>query len=144
MPLTHAAISAAATAQPSPLGVRIGATRYYLRVTGAGIRLFYLSTEVAFILGGMANNVALVQTINTHALYRGNGYANVVALAFYAYWQAQGATHVSLGTNDTSGGFWTARGVHQNANTLIGTAIGAVANPINVPAQLAGVGAATV
>jgi len=152
VPVSHNEVINAATARPNPFGVQIGGSRYYLRCTDQAIRLYYLSTEVASIVGntkqmtvgGVPVYIAGVQTINTRNDLQGNGFGKLVALAFYAYWQAKGATRVTLVTRDTSGGFWKHLGVQEDGLTPMATAIATVTNPINVPARLAGVGAATV
>src|SRR5262245_59616539 len=109
VPVSHNEVIDAATARPNPFGVQIGGSRYYLRCTDQAIRLYYLSTEVASIVGntkqmtvgGVPVYIAGVQTINTRNDLQGNGFGKLVALAFYAYWQAKGATRVTLVTRDT-------------------------------------------
>jgi ribosomal protein S18 acetylase RimI-like enzyme len=75
-----------------------GGTKIVLNFAGLG--------EVGYITGGMQNNVASVTNVKVGAEFQKQGLGKLLAAAFYAYWENQGAVSFSLGTQDTSGGFW--------------------------------------
>ncbi len=123
--ITQLTIANSVGAPATEIGVRLLPTFWYVKYGGAAIKLSHLrgNTEVGSVrggLGGAGGVVAMVETINVSADRQRRGLGRLLAAVFCAHWAANGATHVQLGTNDTSGGFWASLGVSQaNAITIV-------------------------
>ena len=103
-------ITNSVAAHASELGVRLDPTFWYVKYGGAAIKLSHLkgNVEVGSIrggLGGAGGAVAMVETVNVSADKQRRGLGRLLAAAFCAHWASNGATHIRLGTNDTSKGF---------------------------------------
>jgi len=57
--------------------------------------------------------------IDTHNLYQRQGMGKLLAACLFGFCEARGATTVGLGTQDTSGGFWSRFGLSQSATKRI-------------------------
>ena len=105
---------------------RIGTSRYYLSKSGTSVRVHFGSTgdSIGHVTGGKDGDTGKVETIEVSGAHRGKGLGRLLAVAFYEDMVNQGCAFVSLGTPDTSGGFWDKQGVQQAAKTAIATAQG--------------------
>jgi hypothetical protein len=118
-------IQAAVENAPSPEqgGVKIGQSNYQLALSGISLTMEYPPLgNVGHMRGGVKDGVGLVYTVNTVKEYEGQGIGKLMAGTFYLWIQKKGATHVQLGTLDTSKGFWAYLQVYQAQATPIETA----------------------
>lgn len=104
---------------------KLAQTGYVLTFKPGTISITFGNLEGGHILAPNKDGVVAVETVK--ALYEDCGFAKLLAAALYLYAQAGGATHVKLGTNDTSRGFWGHLGVSSAAIPL-DAAIGNLGN----------------
>lgn len=122
----------------SERGAKIGNSMFFIRVTLGSVRIYdNKGEEQGIIKGGVTSKVGKVETINTKAYAQGMGIGKLMAAAFYEICLNQGATHVQLGTTDTSGGFWPYLGVAQAKKTAINDAVGKI---FPTPSSVIGIG----
>jgi hypothetical protein len=94
---------------------------YWFKITEGGVSLNYRDGQefLSTIKWGKGDNkMAKVEEMNTKKGYEGNGFAKLVATAFIADAKHQGCTSLTLGTNDTSGGFWKNIGLQIGATPI--------------------------
>jgi hypothetical protein len=130
--ITQAQIANTVNGQASEIGVKAGNTFWYIKYGGAIIKVTHLrgQQECGSIRGGLSGATAKIETINVNHDKQRKGLGKLLAAAFYGYWSVNGATHVQLGTTDTSNGFWPHLGVSQANAVLIATAIVTVYGPL--------------
>jgi hypothetical protein len=90
---------------------------------GAGAQIWLRDLAVGSVKGAVGTRrvpgdqqakVGEVDEINVTAGYQGRGLGYVLAIAFLVGSEAEEATYIQLGTEDTSEGFWTSLNVGQN------------------------------
>lgn len=104
---------------------KLGQTGYELTFKPGTISIAFGELEGGHILAPVKDGVVAVETVK--ALYEDCGFAKLLAAALYLYGKAAGATHIKLGTNDTSRGFWGHLGV-SSAEAPIDTALAKLGN----------------
>jgi ribosomal protein S18 acetylase RimI-like enzyme len=101
---------------------RVGNSRIAIGKTGSGITVHTLDgTQLGFLRYTLDGTTGRVQQITVNEDCQGQRLGKLLAVAFYEEMANQGATHVELGTQDTSEGFWNAQGLAEHRLTLIAT-----------------------
>lgn len=108
---------------------RVGTTKYYLEVTGTGLKLTDAYGETAGSARCFEDHGKLqVETINVSSLLQGHGLGKLLLAALLELATQKGLARLGLSTMDTSGGFWAHYGVGMGGGTLIATISGQVWN----------------
>jgi ribosomal protein S18 acetylase RimI-like enzyme len=101
---------------------RVGNSRIAIGRSGSGLTVNKLDgTQIGFLRYTLDGTTGRVQQITVNDDCQGQRLGKLLAVAFYEEMANQGATHVELGTNDTSGGFWAVQGLAEHRLTPIAT-----------------------
>jgi GNAT superfamily N-acetyltransferase len=88
--------------------VKIGTSFYYLEASGgSGLKFYWMQQEMGSVKCTLEEPLAKVQEININPAYQRQGLGKLLAACMIGFCQAKGVTSIRLGTQDTSGGFWS-------------------------------------